>query len=173
MSLPISTVSISSLIISLLFVFSLQGQTTNPIRVIAPNGGETFYIGDTMHISWECDTDVVSEMLVGISLDGGLTSQGLGNKLPVHQFDEYTWVIPDSINTIATSSADCMIKLQGYGSPIKDWSDSVFTIVGTHRPPPPSEKKHGCGSGSGLALIPPILIGARRMQRKMRIKKSG
>ncbi len=107
-------------------------------RVITPNGGEVFHVGQTMRIK-VCSEDTVSSTLsdasLHISLDGGeLWLPIISERNETNSVIDY--VIPDSIqdgfdNTVhSTVSDNCLIRITDYRPELDDFdvSDAVFSI---------------------------------------------
>ena len=89
----------------------------NGITVLTPNGGTTYYVGDSMHITWDLN-DSVSGLLFAFSPNNGLNYFLLGEALPTStEFvnKEYIWVIPDTVFIgsirMSTQSASCKIYI--------------------------------------------------------------
>lgn len=113
----------------------IEGDTSNgtfrlvqpTITVISPNGGETFYQGDVMPISWR-STDIPTDkrVMLEYSLDNGANWSLLGTNLvsnnspSVNTFD---WTIP------AIRSTQALVRVTMLDKPISDQSDRVFQIL--------------------------------------------
>jgi hypothetical protein len=98
------------------------------IRVINPNGGESWQMGTARNITW--DTVGLRSTSLAITLD---TLSGTGGypitvaTVPVPS-TSYLWIIPNlGPNNIMT----CRIRIEeiGVSFPLNDVSDAVFTIV--------------------------------------------
>ncbi len=111
--------------------------TGNPIKVLYPNGGEHFEIGDTVSFTF-CTSEADLEQILGsISVDGGeewiaLTDLGavlnsIGNS--------YTMVIPDSARSqsyqlFSLESKQTLVRFHVYNQEdLFDVSDSLFIIT--------------------------------------------
>jgi len=108
--------------------FKVQiGAVFPTIKVIKPNGGESWQVGSINDIMWT-STGIVGKIRIEYSTDEGNT---------------YTTVIPSTDNTGIypwtvpnTPSTKCLIKIsQSLTTTILDVSDSVFSII----PRPPEE----------------------------------
>jgi hypothetical protein len=82
----------------------------NGITVLTPNGNETYYIGDTIKITWNlADTSMVG-LQFDFSSNGGANYANTPISLIQHDFQEFqnreiSWIIPDSI--LITASVMC------------------------------------------------------------------
>jgi len=66
--------------------------TTSPwIKIISPNGGEEFKIGDTITINW-ATCNVSADSWISLELLGG---GSINTKIPISQ-KSYSWMIPNS-----------------------------------------------------------------------------
>jgi hypothetical protein len=97
------------------------------ILLTSPKGGETFKIGDSLHVKWKLcnsgpiDINAVDPML---SPDGGTTWCYLKqNSIPIGAagFGDYAWKIPDSITLQGEwfqlkGNAKCRIKVEQYST---------------------------------------------------------
>lgn len=150
------------------------------IEVLAPNGGETFVVGDTMRIQW-LSTDTIPQAVVDISVDGGEDWLGL---LPnaitygTSAWGDTFWVVQPSIiiatDTIPVPSDQCLVKIYQYGmGSNRDVSDATFTILAEAPSPPDGDEDgdSGCGSGAGAAFVPALLFRASRRWRRHRKKR--
>ncbi|MFC1760117.1 FlgD immunoglobulin-like domain containing protein [Candidatus Neomarinimicrobiota bacterium] len=88
-----------------------------------PQGGQTFFVGDTVEIKWQniiihnpIDWDLY------FSPDGGVSWQQIELNLPITQFD-YQWVVPN----VVTDSAQIRIVQDNVGDDYEDQSLN-FTI---------------------------------------------
>jgi hypothetical protein len=98
-------------------VFTIEAPT---VTVIAPNGGESWGIGETHNITWTT-TGVTTEVQLQYSYDNGSTWNLIAG--PVPDNGTYAWTIPQ------TPSEECMVKVELYDFPANDVSDAVFTIA--------------------------------------------
>jgi hypothetical protein len=90
-----------------------------PVRIIYPNGGETFYTGDNVTIRWT-DGGLLLVRVHYSTYNGGTWVQiyeGTNNR-------SYNWTIPSNI-----SSTQCRVKVEDWvNSSQYDISDGNFTI---------------------------------------------
>lgn len=88
------------------------------IDVMSPNGGESYPVGDTVEVSWEC-------LSFDDSVDIEYTTDGGENWSLIDraQGDVYSWVVP------ATPSENCLVRISDSdnGIPV-DQSDDSFSI---------------------------------------------
>jgi hypothetical protein len=101
--------------------------TANPIvTLLSPDGGETWYSGQTNSISWTAlDSNLESNSVsVDFSIDAGLNWQSAsGNPLEAGQLD---WLVP----ALQTNCAMVRITVQDdFGNQGQDMSDNFFNIV--------------------------------------------
>lgn len=108
------------------FIFQMEPDSIAPTVVVgAPNGGETWYIGNTYDITWiASDASGVDSVEVLYSIDGGnqyvQVASGLLND------GQYSWTVPD------TPSDQAIVKVIAYDpGPLAgaDSSDWAFSIV--------------------------------------------
>jgi hypothetical protein len=111
---------ISVFITFLLTVSSLQAH----VVLDHPEGGETFFVGDTVNIKWHIFIEHnQNNWDLYFSPDGGRTWQTIQLDLPVSQLN-YQWIIPD----ILTDNAQIQILMDNVGANYVDIS-SNFTIA--------------------------------------------
>ncbi len=103
------------------------------VRVLAPNGGERYGIGDTLKVHWEADPEEVFELLVMLSPDLGetwklISSESIENTTGSGVFE---WVIEPEIDNLSLISERCLVLVAEYFLPYHDISDAPFVIVDT------------------------------------------
>jgi hypothetical protein len=105
---------------------SVVRDVTGPaVEVLAPNGGETWYIGSEYEVYWTAeDVNGVDSVSVLVSFDGGWVyvpiASGLPNEPP------YLWTVPDS------TAKHAYLKVIAYDSKLNegvDTSDRFFRIA--------------------------------------------
>ncbi|MDD5466037.1 MAG: Ser-Thr-rich GPI-anchored membrane family protein, partial [Candidatus Omnitrophica bacterium] len=104
-------------------VFTIRGS----LLVTAPNGGESFYVGDSTNIIWT-KTGTLGNVELRYSIDGGLTYP-VGNVIATGVLSTatpYAWTIPDAIAT----QLRVKILLLSDASNVFDESNANFTIKG-------------------------------------------
>ncbi len=124
---------------------TVRGDSTHSLRVLAPNGGETYHVGDTLAVHMgqaESDYYVV---MVALSIDNSRSWLSLTNESAVSIADQDTFrfVIPAVYETlvleegslvmkeISLVSSTCLIQLSDYDdgeTGIRDISDAPFAI---------------------------------------------
>ncbi len=97
---------------------------SNEIELISPNGGETFYQGDTVNITW-ANTGDIEEVQLAYSIDNGVNWIPIINQ--TNNSNNYDWVLPN----ISTNLG--LVRVGDAGNNyIKDESDANFSIIGCH-----------------------------------------
>jgi hypothetical protein len=107
----------------------------NGVTVLVPNGNTSYYIGDTMKISWEL-SDTLSGLEIDFSPTGGHDYFLIAQYLPASmefQNRQCTWIIPDTVVfgniSKSTQSDSCRIFIHEYlNYAIGDISDNLFSI---------------------------------------------
>jgi concanavalin A-like lectin/glucanase superfamily protein len=94
------------------------------VEVMAPDGGETWVVGEKRQISWR--SDGLHNVRVELSRNGGASFQTLTNSVPASPA-LFNWTVTDP----ATSSALVRITTPSF-TPVADTSDATFNI----QPPP-------------------------------------
>ena len=93
------------------------------ITVIHPNGGETFYTGDFLTISWTVTNGPLPGADIALSTDGGFTWNTIATNVPDNIGGTYSWTI------VSPPSTQCLIRVSDTNTPTTlDVSDNVFTI---------------------------------------------
>jgi hypothetical protein len=90
-----------------------------------PEGGETFYVGDAVTVTWTLTSDIAG-IVIAVSKDGGKSPY---NPIIEGQVDapatSYTWVIPDTMVSTA-----CKMRIWAYNDPQnRSETASTFTIA--------------------------------------------
>ena len=69
------------------------------VKVVSPNGGETFKVGDTVAISWTSSNNTTGKVMIGLtSADGNTIVKEITNYLEgVADTGSYSWIIDSSI----------------------------------------------------------------------------
>jgi len=78
------------------------------IEILAPTGGETFAVGEAVHVRWS--TVDIEEVVLYLSTDGGQTWDTLGhvdNTEP--RWGDFSWTITEE-----TVSPSCMVRIESY-----------------------------------------------------------
>ena len=105
------------------------------ITVLSPNGGERFGPGDTLHIRWTADVDLVDDVMIWLLLDGGMRRVLITSQFSVRRSDDnwgdYPWVVPpDAVkDTVSLVTDQATIRLHQYrDTDLQDYSDEFFAI---------------------------------------------
>ena len=112
------------------------------ITVISPNGGETWYVGDTNDITWTSG-GAEKYVKIEISRDGG--SKWSDIESSALNVGSYKWMVT------GPASKECLIRISD--SSLSDTSDRLFAII---EPAPPCEgdfDDDGDVDGSDLAVF--------------------
>lgn len=104
-----------------------------PVSLTAPNGGETFQVGDTLVIRWETD-EAITSCGISVSVDSGARwlpitrLRSVGTSDP--DWQAFRWVIPDSLDGQPMPGGRAMITVYDYFGSDRDRSDKAFAIQG-------------------------------------------
>ncbi|MBD3242556.1 MAG: hypothetical protein GF331_18345 [Chitinivibrionales bacterium] len=116
----------------------VTGATQQPaIVLVEPNGGETYRVGDTLHVRWQADLQRITSALLQVSFDEGETYYAINTDSAIEasgpDWGDYAWVIPDSIidgtSRVSTVSSNCLIMASDYQITMSDVSSNTFAIV--------------------------------------------
>ncbi|MGB0521700.1 MAG: Ig-like domain-containing protein [Flammeovirgaceae bacterium] len=95
--------------------------TVDRLKLMAPNGGESYCIGDTITIDWE-DGTLISRIDIDVSLDSGATYESIADFVATST-DKYNWVVPSS------KTGSILIRISSNAdSTIYDISETYFTV---------------------------------------------
>jgi hypothetical protein len=141
---------------------------------VYPVGGETFVVGDTITIRWTATSDQY-QCRIQVTVDDGLTLSTIPNSsvsvTDSASWGHFRWVIPDSMDGTTLVSSQCRLFIKPYNpDPVANDTTGTFTILDGTRAVYArwSDKKDGCGSGAGMALIPPIWFWASGKRSRRR-----
>jgi hypothetical protein len=105
-----------------------------PLVLDAPNGGNTYYVGDTLEIRWT-QNDSISGLEIDLTANNGTTYTQVAAFFandPEIADGKYNWVICDSVGKLTkrySVSDSCKIWAHDYFDySIGDASDRVFSI---------------------------------------------
>ncbi|NQT23854.1 T9SS type A sorting domain-containing protein [candidate division KSB1 bacterium] len=102
------------------------------ILVTYPNGGETWYTGNSYNITWNSDA-YVGTVTIQISITGGSTWTNISTSTDNDGSYSYS---PDQSKV----STQCLIKVTSNEAPgVTDTSDDLFTITEAITNPPPTD----------------------------------
>ncbi|MDB5103766.1 MAG: hypothetical protein JWP91_1455 [Fibrobacteres bacterium] len=103
-----------------------------PISLKSPNGGETYHVGDTLHVRWDTD-GFISSVGIQISPDSGKKWIPVTRRSAINQgqagWGDYGWAIPDSLDGYSLATDKCLLSVYDYFGSDRDRSDRAFTIT--------------------------------------------
>lgn len=107
-----------------------------PIRVTAPNGGETFAVNDQITIEWTAD-ESIDNVVIMVSPDDGEYWYSITDTVGIHPGDPgwgaFPWTVPDTIRSTSGSASlvsnQCLVKIEKYDKTVSDVSDAWFAIA--------------------------------------------
>lgn len=102
-------------------VFTIEAAQKTGITVIAPNGGETLYIGSTATIRWS--STGVDTLNIGFSADGFSTVELVDAGIPASA-GSYEWTVPDYV-----TATGAIILVDTADNTVYDVNDSYFAIA--------------------------------------------
>ncbi|MHB9030823.1 MAG: Ser-Thr-rich GPI-anchored membrane family protein, partial [Candidatus Latescibacterota bacterium] len=108
--------------------FTIKGTTQPKVTLLYPNGGETFFPGETVTIRWQ--SAGVSN--VNIAFYADLLDENYDQMIGLNvnaALGEYTWTVPDKV----TATGAIFVAQTGNGS-IIDSNDAFFSIARTLQP---------------------------------------
>jgi len=113
---------VATLAACVLALAGCSGSTDNAqgLRVIAPNGGESWRGGETQSVSWESDIKATA-VSIEFSADGGATWSGLLED--ISDTGSATVVVP------GVTSPQCLVRVLDIASGMSDVSDAPFEVV--------------------------------------------
>lgn len=95
------------------------------LTITAPNGGETYVLGETMNITWTSKGLSIGLLKIEYSADNFATSRTIAQD--VSNTGNYSWTVPDT----ALSGATIKVRIADQTLPeITDTSDAIFRIRG-------------------------------------------
>ncbi len=103
-----------------------------PVLVTSPNGGEKFYIGDSLIVRWTADTSWVRSVGVQLSVDSGRTWSQLTRTRSVGVRDadwgRFAFLLPITLDGNSLLSTQALVSVYEYFGADRDRSDAVFSI---------------------------------------------
>jgi len=116
-----------------------SGPETDPnaeLVLLAPKGGETFHIGDSLHVRWKAQgkgLDEINSVTVSLSPDSGKTWASLKNgsiATQDAQWGDFPWKIPATLTAKGidfnlSGKTNVLVRVQDY----VDVSDANKTVV--------------------------------------------
>ncbi|MBD3393501.1 MAG: hypothetical protein GF418_15300 [Chitinivibrionales bacterium] len=143
---PAATVviAITPVVADMICPHAPDGDVSNdPYRIVSPNGGEVYRIGDTITVHIHVNTNMNTNMTIVFGPDGlyKFTPPGIGG------FDAYedsiqTFVVPEyfeqqvwnpdigdfEMEQISPVSDSCLMRVADYEDLVRDYSDCYFAI---------------------------------------------
>ncbi|MGD9200017.1 MAG: hypothetical protein PVI26_00505, partial [Chitinispirillia bacterium] len=107
---------------------------TPAYKILTPNNGETFKIGDKVRITWESDENQVKDAVLSITLDGGFSLLKLdpNSITPTHDsWEKFDWVIPEKVGTFSLAGKELHIHIGEKQGEAFDLTDIPLKIVNT------------------------------------------
>jgi hypothetical protein len=102
---------------------------TNTLQLLSPNGGERFYTGDTIPITWLSNASATCMIYISFDQANWMPVSDLITSSP-SGYNEFSWVVTDTFAGYPTASSSCRIMIAENSWPeAKDFSDSAFTII--------------------------------------------
>jgi len=98
------------------------GPVTPGLRVVSPNGGESWAPGSTQSIAWSSVGVTISSVKIELSTNGGSTWTTLAAS--ASNTGVYSWTVPSTLSTT------CLVRISDTGtSGLSDVSDGYFSIA--------------------------------------------
>jgi hypothetical protein len=99
-----------------------------PITVLQPNGGERLSVGDSLIVTWTCDTAQVNDVFVQMSTNDGESWVDLtvGGSIDTHDLRWGRFAYPLSAD-LASDAA--LVRVVEYGGSRNDVSDAAFSVM--------------------------------------------
>jgi hypothetical protein len=103
-------------------------------KIVAPNGGEKWYIGETNDIVWQSPPNVGAFSWLYYNRNGSTSSWSRLNNLDIPNIqgitnNVFSWTIPTTNNALISEQARIRITLQGSAAR-EDWSDADYILAG-------------------------------------------
>lgn len=117
---------------------SAQGSDNSVFRVIKPNGGETYHIGDTLRIRAASNINANNSLLELLVTRGDVTDRVVlnpgGSSMNLHQNCDLTLVLKDSMSAgskmISMVSDSIKVRASNYqNNTQRDLSDGYFRVL--------------------------------------------
>ncbi len=127
------------------------------IRVLSPNGGESYHVGETMTVEWEAHTEMVPDVVLQISPDLAQTPWKMLKDTTIANTTgrgSFSWVVEAEKEQQSLIGAECLIRVAEYNWRYDDVSDAPFTIGGADNEvsrPPAEVAGGGARSSCGIA----------------------
>ncbi len=99
-------------------IFSISNEP--PLRLVAPNGGETLYAGMEFEIKWASANPAPDSLKIQYSIDAGSSWITIINR--TENDSAFNWSVPD------VTSDSCLVKIADVDCDPFDISDSLFSV---------------------------------------------
>ncbi len=109
------------------------------LRLLSPNGGEVLTVGDTVTVRWAADTNRVSDVVLDVTADNGLSWYRVtGERVITTEDDEWgqwRWAVPDTFHQSGrtsfspTGATECIIRISDYAQTVYDLSDTSLFLA--------------------------------------------
>lgn len=109
------------------------------LRLLSPNGGEVLTAGDTVTVRWAGDTNRVSEVVLDVTVDNGLTWYRVTGEGVVTTADDewgqWRWAVPDTFHQSGldpfspTGATECIMRVSDYAETVYDLSDASWFLA--------------------------------------------
>jgi hypothetical protein len=101
-----------------------------PLTLVAPAGGETFSIGQTVEIKWDY-TVTLAGINIYVSLNGGIDWALVNDSVLAAEDKIFRWKIPSTIDGKSAKTSDALIRIEDYQDfdKYKDVLDKAFSIT--------------------------------------------
>jgi len=118
------------------------------ITVNAPNGGERWFIGDPVSITWS-SSGMSGDVRILLMLSGGATVGTIASAVPADT-GSYTWTAGTLTSGTAAAGEGYVVRIRAVGSEIFDVSDAAFSLVARTQPNLMFFLPLACSSGTEL-----------------------
>jgi subtilisin family serine protease len=99
-----------------------------PLRITAPNGGESWPLGGTRSISW---ASTVTTSVKLVLFKGGVKVGNIAANLPVTPgSSSYSWTVGNYIGGTASGGTGYTVRIIDMSGQYSDYSDASFSILG-------------------------------------------
>ncbi len=105
-----------------------------PLRITAPNGGESWPLGGTRSISW---ASTVTASVKLVLFKGGVKVGNIVANLPVTPgSSSYSWTVGNYIGGTASGGTGYTVRIVDRGGQYSDYSDAPLSLLGVTLPSP-------------------------------------
>ena len=144
---------------SVLDVSDQTFEITQRFKVVDPNGGERWYLGELNNIRWESAFDLSTRASIYFAPDGdnffvedgGIMIEFLATNANASAGNVYPWQTP--LNVASLLSTNAKIRVQAPNGAYADASDLPFSMVGIVVTSPAAGQKVKRGSEEGFDIV--------------------